>query len=915
MSITVVIEVAVTADTSPTARGNILESFAGKFLGTQNYSSVEQVRLTGMEVDLLATEITTGERVLVECKAYRTNIASEVISKLLGNVVLGGYASGWLISTAALSKDARGVVDTLQQRSSYDRRRLQIYEPVALVDRLVRAGIVVAPQILPRDAERRYADEAYLLLTNRGTFWAQALLDAESGVRSDVVVYQADNGSLVNSFEILNFLASTDSTLAGLNWIRVQGKSQPARSEIAESLENIVRVPVAEHWADYRPARPVDFVGREPLQKGILDFLDRVRRHETRTRLFAIKGPSGWGKSSSVLKIAEVAGRLRGRRQTYVFPVDSRAATSKRFGELALHKAVHEAMDSGFIAKVDDFSLGGVGRPFATEAMRSVLNELNLQNKVICIIFDQFEELLYKEDLSSVFDQIRILCNAIDEAQENIVIGFAWKTDGTVPSEHPAYFLWHDLAERRLEFEVRQFNPNEVTRALNRFAAELGQPLSPQLRRLLQDHCQGFPWLIKKLCIHVLERVSSGVDQNELLLRSLRIEELFLQDFQGLDAEEHACIKNISAEAPADFFKIVDHYGDAVVNRLLNKRLIIRSGPRLNVYWDIFRDYVLTGRVPYIPVTYVPQSDVSTYVRAVEFLLQRDDANYDELAGHLGIAKTTADNIVRDLVMLGNAEANRRKFTVRSLFDEAEDADDVIRSFWTSHVVYRALLKDLTGEIFTYEQVSALVPKAFFGVEISDAVAVQYAKKIIRWWIALGFAEKFGGHYTIQRRSTAETLVGDAKFNVSRRGRFFFLGESPPSNVLMGVGLLLSGFSRAEVDLKCGRNAWAALQNLGLIDPDGQFLRSSETDPTVVLEEAARRSPAVIFVRDLLANEGNLKGRLVGEALSDNFGLIWSPASQKRYGPSVKQWAIWAFGSDSKQENMFDNSQYLQSKH
>ena len=141
-----IIEVCVTSDVSTTHRGAILENFARGFLEKQNYSAVEQVRLTGMEVDLIATEITTGERVLIECKAYRANVASEVISKLLGNVVLGGFSSGWLISTAGLSKDAKGVYDNLQGRSPEDRRRLQVYDPLPLIERLVRSGHITEPR-------------------------------------------------------------------------------------------------------------------------------------------------------------------------------------------------------------------------------------------------------------------------------------------------------------------------------------------------------------------------------------------------------------------------------------------------------------------------------------------------------------------------------------------------------------------------------------------------------------------------------------------------------------------------------------------------------------------------------------------------------------------------------------------------
>ena len=260
---------------------------------------------------------------------------------------------------------------------------------------------------------------------------------------------------------------------------------------------------MADDWADYRPARPQDFVGRQQLQRDLIDIFDKVRFQQTETRLFAIKAPSGWGKSSFALKVAERANSSKGRNY-FVYAVDSRAATSRRFGELAVYSAIRAAMDAGFIPRVEGISIGGATAPFASETAQQVLDALRVQNGVICLIFDQFEELLYKEELAIIFDEMRILCDAIVECQGNIVIGFSWKTDGMIPPEHKAYHLWHNLADRRREFELAPLRPNEVLAALNKFSTELGQKLSPQLRRTLSDHCQGYPWLLKKLCVHVL---------------------------------------------------------------------------------------------------------------------------------------------------------------------------------------------------------------------------------------------------------------------------------------------------------------------------------------------------------------------------------------------------------------------------
>lgn len=570
MPLTNFIEVAVPPGTTTTERGQILENFARRFLDAENFGVVQNVRLTGAEVDLLATDKTTGKKFLVECKAQRQTISSSVISKLLGNVEISGHAGGWLISTYALGKDAKGIRENWEQRPPHERQRLRIFDPTSLIARLIELEIVFPPESLVLPVGYRSPEEVYLLLTQRGEFWGVPLLDEETGVRSAAALYHAKNGQVIRSAEAHQFIKTTDSNLAELDWVSdLQGRAAPSREPLAEELQNIVRVPVADRWADYRPARPSDFVGRDALQREVFSFFDRVRRRETTTRLMAVKAPSGLGKSSLVLKIADRAHTGRNARRYFVFPVDSRAAASRRFGEFAFLTMVREAIKQQFVASQTRVAFGGSNNPFSTLSMQQMVHELQINNRVLCLFFDQFEELLYREDLENCFNEIRNLCHAIDAAQENIIIAFSWKTGGSLPEGHEAYHLWHSLADRRLDFDIPLFTGQEVTSALRKFEKELKEPLVPQLRRMLYDNCQGLPWLLKKLSIHVLELLQTGVDQIDATLQSLHIHTVFERDINQLSHGDYACLKEIAEKSSAEFFETRNIYGDEVLNRLL----------------------------------------------------------------------------------------------------------------------------------------------------------------------------------------------------------------------------------------------------------------------------------------------------------------------------------------------------------
>lgn len=884
------IEVAVPDGTPATVRGGLLERFGSRFLQTQGFGVVEQVRLTGLEVDLLASAgPETGEKLFVECKAHRNPLATEVIMKLYGQVMMKQYSSGWLLSASPLSKDAKGIDEEWQRKPPDERRKLQIYTPDKLIRRLIDAKLIVSPASLSRIDSYKYSDDAYLLITPFGDYWSLVILDSSTNLRSGTHIFFADTGRPASA-AIGEQVKTTDATTADLDlFFEWQTRKDSHQSLLSDELQSIVPVQMADDWADYRPSRPEDFVGRDQLQQDVLSLLDSARSRTSSTRLFAVKAPSGWGKSSFVLKIAQRAAAIAHGKRNFVYAVDSRAASSQRFAELALYSAVQKAAQAGFVDGEERLEVGGSDAPFASESMGRMLTQLHAENKIICLIFDQFEELLYKENLAPLFKDIRTLCDAVVEAQANFIIGFSWKTDGTIPPEHDAYYMWHSLSDRRREFELTVLSDSDVNKAINRFAKEIGQPVAPQIRRLLHDHSQGFPWLLKKLCIHVLQQVNSGLDQSEVLVRALKIEDLFKKDLEGLSEPQFDCIKQIAEEAPADFYKISRTYGDAIVNQLLDHRLIIRSGARLSIYWDIFREYVLNERVPYISTTYVPQANIPSYLKAVKILFSSRRTTYEYLAKELRVSVRTADNIVRDLVMVGHAEANRQAGRVLSITDE-DEARTAFISFCESHVIYRSL--DLSfgrGQAFTVDDVIDIARGAYSARGVSEKVSSPYARRLLSWLIAVGLARREAHFYYLTKPIGAGMSF---EIRPTRRSMGIFLGGSTPVKVVAACGMILSGNSLKTVEAEHGRYPISDMLNLDVIDEAG-VLQAHGGSPTEIVTEAVRRSTTFVAAADFLANNKDGKGFEAGRMLAEYLQVQWSDASCVRNGSSLLCWVRW----------------------
>jgi hypothetical protein len=138
--------------------------------------------------------------------------------------------------------------------------------------------------------------------------------------------------------------------------------------------------------------------------------------------------------------------------------------------------------------------------------------------------------------------------------------------------------------------------------------------------------------------------------------KALDVESLFNRDLQRLSQAERICLNLIAQSAPADWFEMLEASGPDALRALLDKRLVVRSGDRLNLYWDIFREFVLTKKVPSIPLTYLPAyPSLKTTLMMAQQLDSSVPRSYAELSKITNLKGNSVANVVRDLIMFGVA--------------------------------------------------------------------------------------------------------------------------------------------------------------------------------------------------------------------------------------------------------------------
>lgn len=888
------IEVAVSGGTSSVERGDLLVNLMREIFDAVNYKSGPAIRVTGMEVDITATHNVTNEEVYAECKAHRDPISADALPKLLGNVMLRNAQQGWLVTTSRLSKDAEGWRIEWEKKPTDERRRLQIYTPARLLELLIASNRIVDPSIIASLTMVQQRDW-YLLLTNYGRYWAELM--PEAGLPSKVRVYNAKTGEPINDAEFLEKLKSTDTSLRNFHWAVDSEKQVP--TETAEhALTTVVDVVVGDTWADYRPARPQDFVGRQELQNTLMEFFSNVIDGSTKTRLFSIRGPSGWGKSSLIAKLRDRCSNLRNRKKFHITAVDMRAANSANYVSAALIKCFSTAIQRGFILPpVFPLQIGSPNAPLDTDSLKDCLQQLRAKRKVLILVFDQFEEVLTKSELGDLFDRLRLLSLSVDALRDNLILGFAWKSDALLPQDHPAYYLWHQLKDRRNDLEVPRFGSKDISQALTRFQSELGQRLNPVLRSQLIQHSQGFPWLLKKLCIHVFHLIKSGSTQSQVLERGLDVRKLFDADLSDLSSKETLCIKEIARLAPVEWVQIIDQFGNDTYTALLDKRLIVRSGDRLNPYWDIFRDYLRTNQAPNVPISFLPGTEVRTLVRAALATMTRPSGvTILDLSSLLSISSSSVTNVVRDLHMFALAEKKGDRVIPMVKVEDLKDAGTkiarTIASTLNNHVLTIQIRNDVTkGTIITEKKLLELFNRALPYTSLRDDTKRAYTLRLAKYLSAIRVLERTGSDWIL-----IDEISGQLIMMPKVRGAGAFLGDAPPEKVLELLGKIVKGpMHRKDLFSLHLRNAVACAVMLGLVrTEDGMvFVREEAKNPEESVLKAAQQSGSVQVVSQLLGQNPHVSSVEIGTVLSQRLNLPWSDATKQRRGNALRRWVRW----------------------
>jgi hypothetical protein len=912
------IRILVPDDWSSTRCGTYFENLIGKLFRQMQFKVTQQVRVVGMEIDLLAEHLHERRQAFIECKFRKDNFGSDIVTKLVGNAMSReDIHVAYLVTTANPGKDAKGLLKEYEKKGNLIRGvlRFAYVGPTELLDLYLEVNQY--PNLDSRLAEIGFTEDisaATLVITPDESCWV--LEQQKGGFPAKAMALPVASGIKLIDYENFIKLVEKDQAWPGLQI--VNGITYSGKYTSGLKRQVITRIPVADRYDDYNPARPRDFVGRVELQRDVFRFFERVRNRETDKRVVALSGPSGFGKSSFVLKLAEKAKGNYYKNKFYLFDIDSRSASGSLFVPKAIKAAFEKAIEDGFIDYPDsELAIDSVEDPFSSSSLKDCLVGLKDSKRVLIIFFDQFEELLSKEFLFDTFVLFQRTALVVEALRSNLILGFSWRTGISFPEDHPAYYMWHSLQEKRAEFKIGLFTNTESSKMLTVLENNLGQKLEVTLRRNLSEQGQSFPWLLKKLCVHVYRQVSAGTSQRELVERQLNVASLFEDDTQNLTDKQLTCLKYIAENSPVDLVQVHEEFGPELPDFLYHHRLIIRSGYRYSVYWDIFREYLISGKVPRIPMTYFPQAQLSTSLSVLSYIAKEKSVTVDEICDHFKYNEGTVFNIVGDLSTLFLVKRDRdgNLRAVDELIDHLQK-NSSIESFvseyvadqWDRHIVLQIFRqavgpRDLTSQAELERGVAELYSS------ISATSLHTYMNRLLSWLEFSGWVELESSGQVIRPSS-----VGKNKGKAVRRnsrlvdGKAAFLCSASPARVVnLAVRLCLrSQLSRTEILEGSDRNAAQDLTSLELAEwknrrlhPTGELAQVAQNYDSVQdvkhecfrsVKQSAMNSKFLKLVTKNLGDSTADKDEEIIQDVAEQLGRDWHPASARRYLRGGRSW-------------------------
>lgn len=891
------------------AKGNAFERMIRNVLESNGYEITSNANFTNGEIDLWCEHIHDKDILFVECKA-KERVTVIDLHSFGYKILINKPKKAYFIHTFELEHYAAGTQkEDFAKRSEFN--DVTFYGPNKIIELLQVNNRIcrINENEIPRQITKRF-----LIFTQFGDFFAYIVNSTSFAIPTDFYLFSAKDGMNITDSKTVKAIQNKIPEITALKFKTLQGKTNSsATSQII--TETVVEISQSDSWLDYKPASEKFFVGRKKIKAEIIQFFKGVLKEIINKRIFYLSGKSGMGKSSLINAVKASCFNKQNKPKFFVFTVDSINAETEQFVGLAFQELFKKAIANNFI-KEDEIVGNKISFVSAFDllsdpSVKQIMNYLKVNNKILILIFDQFEDVFRRDYLYKPFHEFLLHVN---NEQANIIVGFSWKNEITLSPESGSYKFWQQAIGLGVPFELIGFNNEEVNLIIAQLENEpkIGK-LSNSLKSLLIENSEGYPWRIKKLCIHIFNDVIVRKQKlSELSKSNLNINNLFKKDIDELSGIESIALMTIAKNADIGSFfhetEIPEIISEKIIKSLLDRRLIIKNGQVYKPYWDAFREYLLRDNIVQLTANQILRQ--SPNVCLEKFLLFEVgkefslDALYKKIDKESKSRSSHLVNILIDLQKMDLIQKNDEGnyFLSPNITPDENSFILIAKERIKDSKVYSELLKS-NEAILSTKKIADIYKSCFDFTSTNDETWYSYATTLIGWifYLELDISHKIlkaekgrkGGMNLDNSKDTA--IIYNSPDNIIRIVKDI-LGKGImqnikdyPSAILRDLGVM--GFLEKRGS------------KLILVEGKRKLLKSlilqDEIEFKKEIAKTALKLNKIKTVTEIYRANPFIKAKELYNDYTDLFGKSVNESSGPTYASKLKSWAEFILNSEN----------------
>lgn len=741
-------------------KGVLFEGLCKTIIDACGYKNITmRVKNSNLEYDIEATNKITEQKLIGEAKAHQQKISSEIMvffAKM--NIYWLKNADTWgiFISTSDLTSDVRGQIDILIE-NGYHFKYLTGENIIKLLSTQLNFISIEQVKNISEEISGYNSGETYFLVTDRGYYYVQLLIKNGYTLPEFFCCYDS-SGKIIEDFEFLKLLKLRLEILKELEiYMHADEKINVNNIEKATFLGVIS----GKGWFDYQFPAPSDkFIGRKQIMKEFFNFIEEAKSGETNTKVCEILSRSGVGKSSITIRLEQA---LKEDNNVCVV-ADSRNIRSD-IDVLQLFQQLINECNIIYNEKIQiPKSKSEIG-----EKTKQIDCILKAKNKLAVICLDQFESLFSRTNMyNSVLDLILEFNNDLN----SFVFCIARKNDQPTTYDESSQIDLNRLKSISKKLTLHDFNVEEAIDLISHINDEIGTSLIKPLKEQVLEISNGFPWLLKKYCAHIIKLVKSGRSQREIVQSGMQLEYLFSEDIESLDEQIREFFNRLIYFLPATYSELAEAFTEVDLSDKLRAlqndyRLIRLTGRTYDTYNDVLKEYVKTGHVN-LTKRYLVRSTPRSIIRLFENIIKNNYKSLDEIVKNSVNTEKTIVNFLKELRQLELVDGDNANIEVDKSALTAFKEDNLpkyISNVLMNNSLVRGILEEINKKkIINIQDVKEILMKEMPFIEASEKIWTTYAIVTCKWLNISNLAIYKNGQITNGEEATSNDILNSEEF-------------------------------------------------------------------------------------------------------------------------------------------------------